>query len=109
MNYHEKQQGDMLLSGAMVTPPGKSRGEHVTVGLPLTVDGVLPSAQPERGCSDYSEEAIPERDPAYCLPEGTVHETLTVEYVPAAERLALLRCLEQLGMSAVRAAMVASL
>jgi hypothetical protein len=60
-------------------------------------------------CTDYSEEAIPERDPAYQLPYGTFHETQTIECVPAAKRLALARCLEQLGMNAARAAMVASL
>jgi hypothetical protein len=62
-----------------------------------------------RTCTDYSEEAIPERDPAYQLPYGTFHETQTIEEVPAAKRLALARCLEQLGMSAARAAMVVSL
>jgi hypothetical protein len=59
--------------------------------------------------TDYSEEAIPERDPAYRLSNGTLYETQTVEYMPAAERCALARCLEQLGMSASRAALVASL
>jgi hypothetical protein len=59
--------------------------------------------------TDYSEEAIPERDPAYRLPVGTLHETQTVVYMSAAERLALARCLEQLGMNASRAAMVANL
>jgi hypothetical protein len=58
---------------------------------------------------DYSEEAIPERDPAYRLPGGTLYETQTVEYISAAKRLALIRSLEQLGMSPARAAMVASL
>jgi hypothetical protein len=62
-----------------------------------------------RTCIDYSEEAIPERDPAYQLPYGTFHETQTIEEVPAARRLALARCLEQLGMNAARAAMVASM
>jgi hypothetical protein len=60
-------------------------------------------------CADYSEEAIPERDPAYRLSDGTLHETQTVEYLPAAERLALARCLEQFGMNPARAALVASL
>ena len=59
--------------------------------------------------TDYSEEAIPERDPAFRLSAGTGYETQTVEHLPAAERLALARCLEQLGMSRARAAMVASL
>jgi hypothetical protein len=59
--------------------------------------------------TDYSEEAIPERDPAYRLPAGTLSETKTVEYISQAERQALIRCLEQLGMSPARAALVASL
>ena len=63
----------------------------------------------ERVCTDYSEEAIPERDPAYRTPGGTLYEAQTVDAMPADVRLALARCLEQLGMSAGRAAMVASL
>jgi hypothetical protein len=74
-----------------------------------TRDGRLPDAQDQQTYTDYSEEAIPERDPAYQLPDGTLHETKTLEYVSGAERLALARRLEQLGMSAARAAMVASL
>ena len=63
----------------------------------------------ERVCTDYSEEAIPERDPAYRLSAGTSCDTQTVEHLPAAERLALARCLEQLGMSHARAQLMASL
>jgi hypothetical protein len=63
----------------------------------------------ERNRIDYSEDAIPERDPAYRLPVGTCCDTQTVEHLPAAERLALARCLEQLGMSPARALVVASL
>jgi hypothetical protein len=63
----------------------------------------------ERVCTDYSEEAIPERDPAYRLPDGTCCETQTVVHLPAAERLALARCLEQLGMSHARALLLANL
>ena len=58
---------------------------------------------------DYSEEAIPERDPAYQLPGGTVSGTQTLEYLSSAERMAMVRCLEQLGMSPARAALVVSL
>jgi hypothetical protein len=84
MNVHEEQKRDVLVL------------DEVNVQNP----------QP---ATDYSEEAIPERDPAYQLPAGTLHESQTVEYLPAAERLALARCLEQLGMNPTRAAMVASL
>ena len=58
---------------------------------------------------DYSEEAIPERDPAYRPLDDTLYKAQTVEVVPAEVRLALARRLEQLGMSGARAAMVASL
>lgn len=60
-------------------------------------------------CTDYSEEAIPERDPTYRLPAGTCCDTQTVEHLPAAERLALARSLEQLGMSPARALLLANL
>ncbi len=71
----------------------------------------MQSPAPKDQCIDidYSEEAIPERDPAYRLPDGTCNDTRTVEQLPAAERLALIRRLEELGMSPARAAFVASL
>jgi hypothetical protein len=68
-----------------------------------------PDSKDQRIGTDYSEEAIPERDPAYRLCAGTGYETQTVEHMPAAERLALACRLEQLGMSRSRAAFVASL
>jgi hypothetical protein len=58
---------------------------------------------------DYSEDAIPERDPAYRMLDGTLHEAQTVDTVPAETRLALARALQELGMSAAKAAAVASL
>jgi hypothetical protein len=59
--------------------------------------------------TDYAEEAIPERDPAYRALDGTLYEEQTVESMPADVRLALARSLEQFGMSAARALLVASL
>jgi hypothetical protein len=56
-----------------------------------------------------SEEAIPERDPAYQLSSGTDHEELTVEAVSPEVRLELAHRLQQLGMSRDRALFVASL
>jgi hypothetical protein len=58
---------------------------------------------------DYSEEAIPERDPAYRPLDDTLYRAQTIELVPTEVRLALARRLEQLGMSGARAAMVANL
>jgi hypothetical protein len=65
--------------------------------------------QGEHSGGDYSEEAIPERDPAYRLPAGTDYQGPTVEAVSPAERLELERCLRQLGMSEARSVFVASL
>lgn len=58
---------------------------------------------------DYSEEAIPERDPAFRLSAGTMHDERTVEEVSPALRLELAQRLHDLGMSCARAAFVASL
>jgi hypothetical protein len=59
--------------------------------------------------TDYSEEAIPERDPAYQLSDGTRHDAQTIVHIPAGERLALAQQLMELGMSPSRALAVASL
>jgi hypothetical protein len=59
--------------------------------------------------TDYSEEAICERDPSYRCLDGTHYEAQTVEVLSADVRLALACYLEQLGMSRTRAAMVANL
>jgi hypothetical protein len=109
MKYYQEKTRDGLFSCETVRTAGKPSEEPATAGLPLAADGPLPNAQDQRTFTDYSEEAIPERDPAYQLPDGTLYETKTVEYMPRAERLALARCLEQLGMSAARAALLASL
>jgi hypothetical protein len=69
----------------------------------------LPKSIKDTACCDYSEEAIPERDPAYHLPHGTDNEEPTIEAVSAEVRLELARRLQQLGMSRSRAAAVASL
>jgi hypothetical protein len=61
----------------------------------------------QRPRADYSEEAIPERDPAYRLADAAPCETLTAEHLTAAERRDLARCLEQLGMSRGRATILA--
>jgi len=98
MKYHKG-------NGLEALPPY----EPATTDLGLAADWLLTSSKDQQACIDYSEEAIPERDPAYRLLDGTLHEAQTVEILPAAERQALARCLEQLGMSAARAAMVASL
>ena len=92
MNCHEEEKRDALVPY-----------EKLLLGVPSADD------QRTRTCTDYSEEAIPERDPAYQLPRGTLYETQTVEFMPQAKRLALVQRLMQFGMSASRAALVASL
>ncbi len=77
------------------------RKEQATIELSLAGD--------QQSHIDYSEEAIPERDPSYRLPDGTLSQTRTVEHTPPAVRLDLVRRLVQLGMSASRAAVVVSL
>jgi len=67
----------------------------------------LANVEPIR--ADYSEEAIPERDPAYRGFEGTLHQEQTVDDVPAEVRRARARQLERFCMSAARAAMVTNL
>jgi len=107
MKYHEEEKRDALLPDDKVHAAEKLN--VAPAGRLHAGDGLLANSNDEQTCTDYSEEAIPERDPAYWLPDGTLTETHTVEYVPAAERLALARCLEQLGMSTARAAVMASL
>jgi hypothetical protein len=55
---------------------------------------------------DYSEEAIPERDPSYWPHAGTLHEEQTVDDLSAEMRSALIQTLVDLGMSPTRAAFV---
>ena len=81
--------------------------EETQLDVLLLYERFLAAAKPTR--TDYSEEAIPERDPAYRMHDGTLYEVQTVEVMPSAVRRALARCLEELGMSPSRAAMVASL
>jgi hypothetical protein len=68
-----------------------------------------PVSNDPRTGTDYSAEAIPERDPAYRLSDGTFDDSQTVDQLPVAERRALARRLEELGMSRARAAFVAGL
>jgi len=109
MKHHEESKLGAFLPFGKHPTAGKFNERAAMADLSLTGDGLLPSANDQRTCTDYSEEAIPERDPAYRLPAGTLYETQTVEHIPAAGRLALARCLEQFGMSPAKAALVARL
>jgi hypothetical protein len=108
MKYPKEEKLDTLLPHEKALA-GPFNNAPATADIPLAGDGLLPSSKPRRIWTDYSEEAIPERDPAYRLSHGTFYETMTVEHMPAAKRLALAGCLEQLGMSRARATLVASL
>jgi hypothetical protein len=74
-----------------------------------TTCGVFMEQLPTPDRRDYSEEAIPERDPAYCLPVGTSYDETTIEVVSKEERLEFVRQLRQLGMSYNRAFVLAIL
>ncbi len=80
-----------------------------TAGVRLAVERPQPSPKDGDAAIDYSEEALPERDPSYRLGDDTLYKAQTVEVMPAEVRLALARSLEELGMNGARAAMVASL
>jgi hypothetical protein len=109
MKYADKQKVGSVLVHERLLPAEQFNDVPVMVDLPFAADTLLPDSQDHEICADYSEEAIPERDPAYQLSDATLYETQTCAHIPAAERLALARCLAQLGMTAARAAMISSL
>ena len=93
----------------IVTEMEKLDEELAMTGARFVQERFQQSAKGDGTAIDYSEEAIPERDPAYRSLDDTLCKAQTAEVVPAEVRLSLARSLEQLGMSGVRAAMVASL
>jgi len=96
-------------SVAAILPVRKYLTDVEKVKEELVKAGVVLGPKRENACTDYSEEAIPERDPAHQTHNGTLYETQTIEDMPAHVRLSLARQLEALGMSPARAAMVSSL
>ncbi len=88
-------------------PPGYNVELHAPEQV--TCVAIVATTLRETAFIDYSEEAIPERDPAYRMGAGTLHEEQTVDEMPAEIRLTLIRRLVELGMSPARAALVASL
>jgi hypothetical protein len=75
----------------------------------LTKDADVLLNEKSAAFPDYSEEAIPERDPAYRLLDGTLSDAQTVDAVSPAVRSALADRLRELGMGAAKAAIVANL
>jgi hypothetical protein len=109
MKYFDEKKRDALLPYEKLLTAGNLSEQLPTADVLLTVERRLPKSERDGACRDYSEEAIPERDPAYRLPSGTDNEEPTIEAVSAAVRLDLARRLQQLGMSRARAAAVVSL
>jgi hypothetical protein len=109
MKYFDDKTRDALLPYKKLLTGEKLSEQLPTAYVLLAVERRLPKSTRDSAGSDYSEEAIPERDPAYQLPFGTDHEEPTIEAVSAEMRRDLARRLEQLGMSWARAAAVASL
>ena len=109
MQSHKEEERGTLLSCETLFMAGNVNAEPATADLAWAGRRLRSGVEDPRDGTDYSEEAIPERDPAYRLPDATLYETRTVEHLPPASRLALARRLQQLGMSPTRAALVASL
>jgi len=109
MEYPEKKLFGALLPYENLHGAADLNEATATGILPFSGTSLSSSPKNDQIGTDYSEEAIPERDPAYRLSDGTLYETQTVEHLPAAERFALARYLEQLGMSRARAALVVSI
>jgi hypothetical protein len=106
---HKDSMAGVLPDEKYLTGIEKIKEALVRAGVILGGERLDSSRNREDTHADYSEEAIPERDPAHSTLHGTLYETQTVEDVPAYVRLDLARQLKELGMSPVRAAMVASL
>jgi hypothetical protein len=107
MKYADEARLDTVVAGEEVLVAEERDVAVAAAGVPPA--SARPPAGPKgrRPRPDYSEEAIPERDPAYGLPDATAYELQTVEHLPASERRALARCLEGLGMSRARATIMA--
>jgi hypothetical protein len=109
MKYFDEKKRDALLPYEQSLNGGKLSEPLPTAEVLSAVERRLSNSRRDSTSNDYSEEAIPERDPAYRLPPGTDNEEATIAAVSAEVRLDLARRLEQLGMSRARAAAVASL
>jgi hypothetical protein len=109
MQYYHQEPDHTLLPYEKPSTGKIFQGQLPTAKVLRAVESWPPEPKSQSLCRDYSDEAIPERDPAFRLPGGTDHAEPTVEALSAAVRLDLARRLEQLGMSHARAAAVASL
>jgi hypothetical protein len=109
MKYYHQEKHNALLPYGKLSTRGMFYEQAPTVDVRPAVETCRPKSERDSAYRDYSEEAIPERDPAYRLPVGTGYEQATVEAVSAEVRRDLARRLQELGMSRTRATFVASL
>jgi hypothetical protein len=109
MKYYGEKKRDALFPYERFLSVGEFNEQALTADVLLAIERRPPTSESESAPYDYSEEAIPERDPAYRLPVGADSEEATVEVVSAEVRLELARRLHELGMSRARATIVASL
>ena len=107
MEYPDEARLDTVVAGEAVLVAEERTDAVAAAGVPTACARPPARSTGQRPRADSSEEAIPERDPAYRLTDGTPCETQTVEHLPAPERRALARRLEQLGMSRARATILA--
>jgi hypothetical protein len=108
MQYCNKIKGGAFQQWATVLIAGRFSDLAPKADVPRKGERHPPSRSAS-ACRDYSEEAIPERDPTFQLPSDTDCQAPTVEVVSAEARLDLARRLEQLGMSRTKAAALARL
>jgi hypothetical protein len=109
MNRHDETKCDILGPyETLLTLGNLDRPMPSAEDLP-PIESRMTRSKNESACRDFSEEAIPERDPAYRLPDCSDGEALTVESVSAEMRVELACRLLELGMSRARAAVLANL
>jgi hypothetical protein len=109
MRYHERETADALLAFEALRGASRLSEQLTAAGVLPAGKRRLPKSESDDPPADYSEEAIPERDPAYRLPAGTDCDEPTVEAISAEMRREMAIRLQQLGMSRARAAVLASL
>src|SRR5689334_20726955 len=92
------KQREVLPPGEPLLTRSSFDEQRTTADVLQAAERRAPRSKRESDCRDYSEEAVPERDPAYHLPDGTEHDQPTLEVVSAEVRLDLVHRLQQLGM-----------
>jgi hypothetical protein len=108
MNSNCQETRDALLASEKLTTLRIFQEQLPTADVLRAVERRLPKSKDPGACRDYSEEAIPERDPAYRLSAGPEYEQATVEFLSAEVRRDLARRLQEMGMSRAKAVVVAS-